>query len=205
MLGRFGPRPLQRTPTEHSRARSGSPLPSNPAARQRHQHAAATSTTAAPALPARSGTNPRKRQQPTAPEHSVESTDADLQLAVVAPATAPDAGGKWQVLFPQGWWDLPADESYKVHEQLHRGQTTAEYNLCRNKKLDEWHLYRIDFTTMKQTNTVSGRIREVRCNAWDTPAAPACSGTNPRKRQQPTAPEHSVESTDTDLQLQSYT
>ena len=78
-------------------------------------------------------------------------------------AMPPAAAAKWQVQFPSGWWDLPPETSAEIEQQHQRGQATAEYLQCRSKNRDEWQRYRIDFESMEQTNTVSGRVREAQC------------------------------------------
>ena len=77
-------------------------------------------------------------------------------------ARPPAAAAKWQVQFPKGWWDLPPETSAEIEQQHQRGQATAEYMQCRSKKRDEWQRYSINFESMEQTNTVSGRVRKAR-------------------------------------------
>ena len=92
------------------------------------------------------------------PGRSSGATEHGTQTRAMPPAAA----AKWQVQFPKGWWDLPPETSAELEQQHQRGQATAEYMQCRSKKRDESQRYRIDFESMEQTNTVSGRVRKAR-------------------------------------------
>ena len=69
---------------------------------------------------------------------------------------------KWQVKFPSGWTDLPSEASRVIEAARNDGKDAAEYTQCRSKKQALYDSYRIVFSTMKQQNLRSGRIREAR-------------------------------------------
>ena len=79
----------------------------------------------------------------------------------------------WQVRHGEMWWDVPAEASRAIQWQQKEGRATAIYqyewgrtrpnNVPVNGVPSTSSVYVIDFDTMKQRNTVSGRIRSVRC------------------------------------------
>ena len=88
----------------------------------------------------------------------VMSSAASLPSAEQAPTEI----AKWQVEYPSGWTDLPSQASRAIEAALHDRKAVAEYTQCRSRKQGNWDLYRIDFSTMRQENLRSGRIRAAR-------------------------------------------